>query len=77
MKEVEERLSGAFSAENVTQQMMRRGSVFDTILPRDVQDALARGESVPPKSYDDATVIFSDIVGFTNISAALTAEEVG
>jgi len=77
MHEIEERLDSVVSNETVAQQLMRRGSMFDTIIPRDVQDKLARGESVPPVPYDEATVIFSDIVQFTKISSALTAEQVG
>jgi len=77
MHEIEERLDAVVSNETVAQQLMRRGSMFDTIIPRDVQDKLARGESVPPVPYDEATVIFSDIVQFTKISSALTAEQVG
>ena len=77
MKEVEERLTAAVSKTSLTQQLMRRGSVFDSILPPDIQDKLSRGEPIKPQTYDDVTVIFSDIVGFTSISSALTAEEVG
>jgi len=77
MHEIEERLDAVVSNETVAQQLMRRGSMFDTILPRDVQDTLARGESVPPVPYEDASMIFSDIVEFTKISSVLTAEEVG
>ena len=77
MKEVEERLSAAVSSTSLTQQLMRRGSVFDSILPPEVQDQLSRGETVKPQNYDNVTVVFSDIVGFTSISSALTAEETG
>lgn len=77
MKEIEERLSSAASDESLTRQLMKRGSMFDSIIPRDVQDKLARGEHVPPVPHSDTSVIFSDIVSFTTLSAALTAEEVG
>jgi len=77
MKEIEERLSSAVSNESLTRQLMKRGNMFDSIIPRDVQDKLAKGENVPPVPYNDTSVIFSDIVSFTTLSAALTAEEVG
>jgi class 3 adenylate cyclase len=77
MKEIDERLSATAPKENFTQQLLNRGSVFDTILPPDVQTKLASGERIPPVSYDDVTVIFSDIVGFTGLCTTLTAEEVG
>ncbi|KAL7548596.1 hypothetical protein ACHAWF_011875 [Thalassiosira exigua] len=77
MKEVEERLTEAMSSKTWMQQLMKRGSVFDSILPPDVQDSLAKGEAIKPRTYENVTVIFSDIVGFTSISSALTSEEVG
>jgi len=77
MKEVEERLEAAVSSTSLTQQLIRRGSVLDSIIPVDMQDKLSRGESIKPVTHDNVTVLFSDIVGFTNISSALTAEEVG
>jgi len=77
MKEVEERLEMAVSSTSLTQQLMRRGMVFDTIIPVEMQDKLSRGEAIKPQTHDHVTVIFSDIVGFTSISSALTAEQVG
>ena len=59
MKEIEERLAAALSSKTLMQQLMRRGSVFDSILPPDVQDKLAHGEAVKPQTYDNVTVIFS------------------
>lgn len=77
MTEVEKRLTMAVSSESVAQRLMRRGSVFDSILPPDVQEKLANGEVIKPVSYSAATVIFSDIVGFTSICSTMSPEEVG
>lgn len=77
IEEIVERLTVAVSPSSLTQQLVNRGKVFDSILPHHVQQALAKGEMVPPQTYEDVTVIFSDIVGFTATSSLLTAEEVG
>mmetsp|Transcript_48418 Transcript_48418/g.96968 ORF Transcript_48418/g.96968 Transcript_48418/m.96968 type:complete len:277 (+) Transcript_48418:1-831(+) len=49
--------------------------VYD-LFPRHVADALMRGESVPEDKRESATVFFSDICGFTNISAGLETHQV-
>jgi class 3 adenylate cyclase len=33
-----------------------------------IAQALARGETPPAKTYPATTILFSDVVGFTNIS---------
>jgi len=76
-EEIVDRLSAASSDSTLMQQLVTRSTVFDSILPQDVQERLSRGESVPPQKYDEVTVIFSDVVGFTSTSAKLKAEEVG
>jgi class 3 adenylate cyclase len=48
-------------------------SLLLNILPEEIIDRLAAGESVIADRYDAVTVLFSDFVGFTEISANLQA----
>jgi class 3 adenylate cyclase len=43
---------------------------------RTVVESLMSGTSVPPETYDCVTIYFSDIVGFTTISAYSSPIEV-
>lgn len=46
------------------------------VFPRHIADALAEGRKVEPESKDVVTIFFSDIVGFTNISATVPPAKV-
>ena len=46
------------------------------LLPRSVADKLKGGHQIAPESFDDVTIFFSDICGFTRISAAGTPIDV-
>ena len=47
-----------------------------SMLPKEVADALARGDKIAPEAMEMVTMFFSDIVGYTGICAALPAERV-
>ncbi|XP_071098893.1 atrial natriuretic peptide receptor 1-like [Haliotis cracherodii] len=46
------------------------------MLPKSVAQALVRGESVAAEAYEQVTIYFSDICGFTALSAASTPMQV-
>ncbi|XP_012943471.2 atrial natriuretic peptide receptor 1-like [Aplysia californica] len=50
--------------------------LLDEILPRSVSDKLKQGQPVAPESYEQVTIYFSDIVGFTSLSAMSSPLEV-
>jgi adenylate cyclase len=43
------------------------------ILPRSIVDRMRNGETVIADTFDEATILFCDLVGFTRLSAELTA----
>jgi class 3 adenylate cyclase len=46
----------------------RADGILATVLPRDIVRALKRSDRLQPRLYDDVTVMFCDIVGFTAYS---------
>ena len=46
------------------------------VLNRAVAEKLKAGESVNPEMYDEATIYFSDIVGFADLSSSSTPVEI-
>ncbi|KAG2492149.1 hypothetical protein HYH03_009640 [Edaphochlamys debaryana] len=70
-KESFARLSQQLEAER-----HRSEQLLYQMIPPHIADALRRGERLGAETYPDATVLFSDIVGFTTIAAESTAMEV-
>ncbi|XP_055350346.1 atrial natriuretic peptide receptor 1-like [Paramacrobiotus metropolitanus] len=66
--------------EEKTAQFMeekrRSEELLGQLLPRSVAESLTRGQNVDPELFDCVSIYFSDIVGFTTISAAGTPMDV-
>ena len=50
--------------------------LLQELLPKSISISLMSGLNVPPEVFEDVTIFFSDVVGFTRISAAGTAIDV-
>ena len=51
------------SHESFHEDLRRKDSLLNEILPKSVADRLLKGEPVVTETYDAVTVFFSDIVG--------------
>src|SRR5213593_998783 len=58
--------------EDLEAEKARSQQLLLNVLPQRIIDRLNAGETRIADRHDDATVLFSDFVGFTSISAALT-----
>jgi len=59
----------------VVKQKEKSDELLLNILPSEVADELKEKGYTTAKSFDEVTVLFSDIKGFTNVSEKMTAQE--
>jgi len=54
--------------ERVRESVKRKPTSLYDVFPKHIADALNAGKKVEAESHESVTIVFSDIVGFTNIS---------
>ncbi|KAI9155934.1 hypothetical protein H9P43_009044 [Blastocladiella emersonii ATCC 22665] len=63
--------------ETLIQQLARERSrssdLIHSMLPPTIAPRMLRGEVVPPESFDDATIMFTEIEGFSELTNTFTA----
>ncbi|OWF44340.1 atrial natriuretic peptide receptor 2-like [Mizuhopecten yessoensis] len=66
----------ASRTEELAQEKQKTDKLLYNMLPPMVAEQLKRGESVRPETFDDVSIFFSDIVGFTTIASSSEPLEV-
>jgi adenylate cyclase len=62
--------------QKLESEKRRADGILATVLPRDIVRALKRSDKLQPRLYDDVTVLFCDVVGFTAYSENQPPERV-
>uniref|UniRef100_W5MED8 Guanylate cyclase n=1 Tax=Lepisosteus oculatus TaxID=7918 RepID=W5MED8_LEPOC len=62
--------------QDLLQEKQRTDRLLYSMLPKPVADDLRQGRTTEAQSYSSATVYFSDIVGFTQLSGSSTPHQV-
>jgi len=61
--------------KNLNQERAKSDSLLLNILPASVADELKSNDSVAPRHYESASVLFTDFVGFTQVAEGMTPEQ--
>jgi adenylate cyclase len=59
--------------QKLQEEQKRSEELLLNILPKPIADRLRKGESTIADSFSEATVLFSDLVGFTELSTGISA----
>ena len=79
MEQYTSNLEGLVEEKNgqLSIEKKRIESLLERMLPRTVLKQLKRGKEVEAETFDEVTIYFSDIAGFTSLCAQSTAMQVG